>query len=185
MWSANQTTDKSQLKRLYFSMHQSRISRLSSSFSVEHPFIQKTTMLFPPLPPNVHSLLCGFCDSLGASRAWWNRRRSKSSSDEADAASTITCAGQDSDIRQETIAYYDNPALGLTMYRRNSHEPLARRVTHVGPRGTFIVDGRNLSHAFFANDPLLTPIENELLQLTGNPQAPFDDDGTLPSLESV
>ena len=144
-----------------------------------------TTMLFPPLPPNVHSLLCGFCDSLGASRAWWNRRRSKSSSDEADAASTITCAGQDSDIAQETIAYYDNPALGLTMYRRNSHEPLARRVTHVGPHGTFIVDGHNLSHAFFVNDPSLTPIENELLQLTGNPQAPFDDDESLPSLESV
>ena len=41
-------------------------------------------------------------------------------------------------------------------------------------------DGRNLSHVLLPSD-----IEDELLQLTGNPQAPFDDDESLPSLESV
>ena len=46
-------------------------------------------------------------------------------------------------------------------------------------------DGRNLSHVLHVNDPSLSSIEDELLQLTGNPQAPFDDDESLLSLESV
>ena len=146
-------------------------------------------MPFPPLPPNVHSLLCGFCDSLEASRAWWIHRRSKSSTDETDAA--ITCAGQDGDIAvaEETIVYNDSPASGLTMYRRNSHAPLARRVIRIGPRLSRddVRRGRlrPLPHVLLGNEPSLTPIENELLELTGNPQAPFDDDESLPSLESV
>ena len=143
-------------------------------------------MLFPPLPPQVHSLLCGFCDSLDVSREWWSRRRSKSRTDETDAGRVGTCAGQEGVMSGETTVYFDNPALSLTMHRRSYHAPLARRVTHVGPRGTFIiVDGRNLSRALHVNGPSLAPVENELLQITGNPQAPFDDDESLPSLESV
>lgn len=145
-------------------------------------------MPFPPLPPQVHSLLCGFCDSLDASRAWWSAlRQSRSGTDESD-SDIGTCAGQDGDIGEETISYFDNPASGLAVCRRSYHAPLARRVhvTHVGPRGTFIVvDGRNLSRVLHVNGPSLAPVENELLQITGNPQAPFDDDESLPSLESV
>lgn len=145
-------------------------------------FLQKTIMLFPPLPPHVHRLFCGVCDSLEASRAWWIRRRSKSrsSTDEADAAST--CADQDGDIAEETIVYYDNPTLNLTAHSCNPQSASSRRGPQQVTFNPFIMvnDGRNLSHVLRASD-----IEDELLQLTGNPQAPFDDDESLSSLESI
>ena len=136
-------------------------------------------MRFPPLPPHVHRLFCGVCDSLDASRTWWNRRRSKSSTDETDDDGGSTCGDQGGDVAEETIVYYDNPALNLTVRRRNPQE---RPQVHVSFNPFIMVnDGRNnLSHVLLPSD-----IEDELLQLTGNPQAPFDDDESLPSLESV
>ena len=127
----------------------------------------KATMRFPPLPPHVHRLFCGVCDSLDASRTWWNRRRSKSSTDETDDAGRSTCADQDRDVTEETtrIVYYDNPQ--STLGRRGSQVMFNPFI--------MVNDGRNLSHVLLPSD-----IEDELLQLTGNPQAPFDDDESLP-----
>jgi len=61
-----------------------------------------------------------------------------------------------------------------------------RRVAHAGPHIFFIVDGRRRNFHYVLNDASqTTPVANELLQLTGNPQAPFDDDESLPSLEPI
>ena len=114
-----------------FSMHHlalpfcSSIPSIHSSLYRPPLFLQKTIMLFPPLPPHVHRLFCGVCNSLEASRAWWNRRRRKSSTDERDTATT--CVDQDGDIAEEAIVYYDNPALNSMLHPRNPQSGLSRR----------------------------------------------------------
>ena len=144
--------------------------------------IRKHLMPFPPRPSHVHSLLCGVCDSLSvricAGCRWCDRRRSS----------------------------------GATRYQRGRNERRGNTAAQGGNEtqsagaggqhdltgGAIFVDNQSTAPAQYPNRTFtfnpLTPEQiaylresatRDMLKLTGNPQAPFDDDESLPSLESV
>jgi hypothetical protein len=137
------------------------------------------SMPVPPLPSHVHSLLCGVCDSLSVRICtgcrWCDRRRSSAtryqrgrneSGNNVQGANETESAGAGGhhDLTGGAI-FVDNQSAAPAQY----------------PNRTFTFNPLTPEQIFYLRESAT----RDMLKLTGNPQAPFDDDESMPSLESV
>ena len=136
-------------------------------------------MPFPPLPSHVQTLICGVCDSLNAvnclgcrrcdrrsrrsSATRYQRGRNESGNNAQDATGTESArAGGHHDLTGGAI-FVDNQYAAPVRYPNRTFNPFTpEQIAYLRESAT-----------------------RDMLKLTGNPQVPFDDDESLPSLESM